>query len=967
MTPAPVTKEQLIAAALDYAARGWPVFPCSPKTKQPLLGNDRDAKGEKIKGTGGLKKASTDEAQIRAWWARWPDALIGVRTGFGRAFVIDFDPRKDEASGEEWTLERLKGELEAQMGCALPDSLVSRTQSGGVHVWLLWPDDGGPPIGNRGNLPLHVDVRGDGGYVIAPPSVMASGNRYAWLRERPIAEAPAALIEILRTPGKANNAKKDAKPSAERPATEAQGRRYAPTDDPREQVQRKWAVTAMAAQLDDLTRAREGNRGESLNRTAFTLGQLVGAGVLQRSIAVAGLEQAAADNGLAAKDGAERVRDTIERGLAAGEAQPRDMSDVGQQVGRPGGRGAPQRESGGYRDFAPFDDDDAPGPGPHDGDNSESFQTEDGEPASLWGAGGRNRVSVDADPERDRRCATLPQTDLGNAERFMVRHGRDFRFCPELGWLRWDGRRWRLLAEEKDKLPGEVMQAVFETVRAIANEADAVAESGFARLPMNKRECWHLKARLVQAGLLAVGDELDEMTGETPDPDTGEMIAPMDFVVKAKASGEVLLFSDTIRAHARASEGAGRLEAIARLVKSMAGVLVRADAFDIDREAINVRNGTIRIALRGNTPVIKLSPHRREDLITKLAEVDYDPDATCPDYDRFFAQVQPDAGDRRFLQQWAGLSATGDITHHKMAYFWGRGRNGKSTWIDAIAKILGDYAKNISFDTFLENAGNKRKGSDATPDLAQLPGVRFLYASEPEKGAKLAEGIVKEVTGGQEIQARHLNRNFFQFLPSFKFTGQGNYKLKISGTDDGIWARVQLVPWTVRIAKADIDRALPEKLMKQRNGIFRWMMEGLIDLKMNGLFESDNVREATAKYRDASDTLGRFLRDCTEDAPGKRVKSSELLALFNAWARASGQGEWQPQGFAKAMEDRGYERITSNGVWWCDIDATLDEDDIKASKFGHDEDGGGAADGGAKRPPGGTDPERTDFPDDYSD
>ena len=112
------------------------------------------------------------------------------------------------------------------------------------------------------------------------------------------------------------------------------------------------------------------------------------------------------------------------------------------------------------------------------------------------------------------------------------------------------------------------------------------------------------------------------------------------------------------------------------------------------------------------------------------------------------------------------------------------------------------------------------------------------------------------------------------------------------------------------------------------------MMAGLIDLKMHGLLESANIKQATEKYREASDALGRFLRDCTADKPAARTKSSELFALFTAWAKASGTGEWTPQGFAKAMEDRGYERKTSNGVWWLDIEMIADIGAIEGGRFG---------------------------------
>ena len=178
-------------AALAYARRGWVVFPCSNETKRPLLPRETDAAGKPIKGTGGLTKATTDEAQILAWWKRWPNAMIGLPAG-AEWFVLDFDPRTDTDTGEVWTLDRLKRQLEEQMGCALPRSLTGMTQSDGVHVYFRQPE--GEPIRNRGNLPDHVDVRGVGGYVIAPPSVMASGARYRWL-DRGDWRDPAALLE----------------------------------------------------------------------------------------------------------------------------------------------------------------------------------------------------------------------------------------------------------------------------------------------------------------------------------------------------------------------------------------------------------------------------------------------------------------------------------------------------------------------------------------------------------------------------------------------------------------------------------------------------------------------------------------------------------------------------------------------------------------------------------------------------
>jgi hypothetical protein len=171
-------------------------------------------------GKGGLNKATTDERTIVDWWRKWPKALIGLPMGGAtKLFALDFDPREDPVTGEVFTLDALKAALEEQIGCPLPISLASRTQSGGVHVFFRQPD--GEPIRNRGNLPRHVDVRGEGGYVIAPPSVMAEecgGGRYRWLEGRqdtvPV-EAPSALIEVLRSKGRPRRRRRR-RPAADR-------------------------------------------------------------------------------------------------------------------------------------------------------------------------------------------------------------------------------------------------------------------------------------------------------------------------------------------------------------------------------------------------------------------------------------------------------------------------------------------------------------------------------------------------------------------------------------------------------------------------------------------------------------------------------------------------------------------------------------------------------------------------------
>jgi putative DNA primase/helicase len=177
-----IASDVLLKAALDYAAHGWPVFPCHAETKRPLLRGEIDpSTGTEIPGTGGLKKASADIDNIRNWWGRWPRALIGVPTGTPiGAFVVDFDAGVDSESGEVFEAQQLVSNLCAEVGSTLPQTWVVETPRGGRHLYFKLPE--GPPPKNRAGLISRVDVRGEGGYVIVPPSVRADGKPYLWLR-----------------------------------------------------------------------------------------------------------------------------------------------------------------------------------------------------------------------------------------------------------------------------------------------------------------------------------------------------------------------------------------------------------------------------------------------------------------------------------------------------------------------------------------------------------------------------------------------------------------------------------------------------------------------------------------------------------------------------------------------------------------------------------------------------------------
>lgn len=967
----------MLEAALGYAARGWPVHPCNPRNKVPLLPNDRDpVTGDKIPKTGGLKKASCDPILIRQWWQRWPKALVGLNTGYLRLFIVDFDPRTDPDTGEVFTLERLKAELEngwvLEDGTAvpgvgpLPISQASVTPSGGVHLWLLWPDDGGPPITNRGCLPLHIDVRGLGGYIVAPPGHMPDyeglGPRdYVWHRRGEIAQAPAALIERLRTPGKAGGkGSRQARTEVSTGSTRTDGvEAWRPAgDDPVEAARRKWALTALDSRLGELARAVTGERGQTLNRIGFNLGQIVGAGVLSRAMVVAGLESAAVSNGLVGTDGVERVREAIERAVRDGEGQPRDMSDVGALAGR----------SSGSRDRAPAWDAVPDGPaGPAHGDDLSSPPVdrtplpppEAGRPSILPASGtvsGNGRVADPSPAERGAmeavaagwlvrarrgvapasddamkklafkvgmrasaewlggfvalarrwgrrhlaparvemleasfsagmrkgfdvdalllhlRCARFPFTDFGIAERFQARFGDQYRFTTAKGWLGWDERRWKVLDQDEKTPPAEIIDAVWRTIRAIQDEARVVEDSG---------EGGH----------------------------------GLDFAyIKAK---QLRWHHQDVAMFGRQSETSGKPASIQLLARRW--LTVPIESFDCDPMAVNVLNGTLRFRRETVDGVkrawVQLEPHDRADLNTRLAPVIYDPAATCTVYDGFIEWAQPVARMRRYLHQWAGYSISGDISEQKLHFWYGLGANGKSTAIDIWAHVAGDYAGTIGIETFLDQ-GIKKRGEQASPDLARLGGVRLLRASEPERGAKLNEALIKAATGGEPMAVRALHRGFFDLSPLFKLTIGGNYRPDIPGTDEGIWRRMKLIPWEQHRAEDERDEDLPAKLRAEASGVFNHMVRGLIDWLENGLVEPDEVKAATQQYREDSDPLARFLRLCTEPDEAGKVQSSRLYGVFQAWCKVAGEKEWTQKGFSKALLDKGHRKKASDGMQW---------------------------------------------------
>jgi DNA primase len=497
----------------------------------------------------------------------------------------------------------------------------------------------------------------------------------------------------------------------------------------------------------------------------------------------------------------------------------------------------------------------------------------------------------------DMKCAAFERTDMGNAERWLARYGQDYLYTTAKGWLGWDGRRYRVLNQEKDSTPAEVMASVFATVRAIQDEAHFVRNTGWPD--------WEI----------LTDKQMREL--EVADKDDPRQPAGMDELIWAGRKPERL--SAKISAWGRTSEGAGKLSCIANLAKRW--VTVELGDFDVDPMLLNCLNGTLRFYPPGDDgPArVELHPHDRADRLTKLTACDYDPDAPAPLFQKMIKWAQPDVDRRRYIRQWMGYNLTGDMGEQIFQVWYGPlAANGKSTFGNQCREAIGDYGDTINVETFLDE-GQKKRGDQATPDLVRLPGVRLLTAGEPPKGAKINEALINSVTGGDPMNVRDNFRSFFRMTPIFKFTLWCNDLPQIPQGTAGIWRRVKVIPWEQHLKPDERDRDLPRKLRAEYSGTLAWMVRGLLDWLDHGFVEPDSVSVASADYKHDSDPLSNFLTYCTERDPEARVQSSVLYEVYEAWTKAVGEYCWKQKGFSQALKAKGLASKASNGMHWLGI------------------------------------------------
>ncbi len=457
-------------------------------------------------------------------------------------------------------------------------------------------------------------------------------------------------------------------------------------------------------------------------------------------------------------------------------------------------------------------------------------------------------------------------TDLGNAKRIASAHGHDMRFShAQKTWYIWDGRRWK--ADDD----GEAVRCVKAT------QADFYATTASA---------------------------IEELSGST-DPERKEKLAALSRQLQ----------------HALKWEDARRIAASLKLLESEPGIPLAVGEIDSNPWLLNCLNGTVD--LRSG----KISAHAPLESISKLAPVNYDAEAQCPNWLRCLNDwMCGNVALVDYLRRIVGYSLTADVREQVLFFLHGDGSNGKSTFLGMIREMLGDYGHQSVSELLMQ------RNTEAHPtERAALFGKRFVATIETDQGKRMAESLMKQITGGDPIQARKMRQDFFEFLPTWKIFLAANHKPNIKGQDYAVWRRIRLIAWMARFDEKSKDATLAGKLKAELPGILAWAVRGCLEWQQTGLADPKEVTDATKAYQNDQDTLGCFLSECCVIAPFAKVKSSVLLKSFHEFANTK---EMSRQTLQKRLNEKGFqsERQGAN-YWYLGIGLDADNFDDNESRF----------------------------------
>lgn len=337
---------------------------------------------------------------------------------------------------------------------------------------------------------------------------------------------------------------------------------------------------------------------------------------------------------------------------------------------------------------------------------------------------------------------------------------------------------------------------------------------------------------------------------------------------------------------------------------------VTPDEFDKDDMLLNVANGYIDLTSR------ELYKHDINKMFSQIANTDYSekmqPAVWLDFLNDIFAE---DKAVIRYIQKALGYSLTGSTREQVMFILFGKGRNGKSIFVETIAEILGDYSNNMQAKSLMV-----KKNDNVNTDIARLSKARFVTSSEPNEGFRFDEGLIKQITGGDKVTARFLYAEEFEYTPKFKIWVSTNHKPIIRGTDDGIWRRLVLIPFDVQIPEEKVDKDLKYKLLREAPAILNWMAEGAYMWMREGLELPEKLKASSKAYRTEMDVIEQFIEDECKRVDDGRVKANELYSVYKNWANENNAYKMSNKDFGQKMKEKFKSKRMNTGMYYLGLE-----------------------------------------------
>lgn len=352
------------------------------------------------------------------------------------------------------------------------------------------------------------------------------------------------------------------------------------------------------------------------------------------------------------------------------------------------------------------------------------------------------------------------------------------------------------------------------------------------------------------------------------------------------------------------------LKTVYNLSKSDKQITINESSFDSDKNLLNLNNLTYDLINH------RVKKHSQDDNLTIISPYKYEPMAKCPQWEKFLKQIfNNDDSLIRYIQESIGYTLTGETRLQCFYFLHGDGSNGKSVFAEILNRLCSGYATKIKIETLMEKDYNSG-GENASPEIAKLRGKRLVIASEIKITHKLNESLIKDLTGGDSISARHLYQDSFVFTPQAKLWLYGNHKPIIKGTDNGIWRRMKCIPFNVIFSESQKDTMLVDKLSNELSGILNWSLEGLKRLQKSEykIIEPKAVLDAVNDYRSEMDIIGQFITDSgyTYNQLYKTL-SKTFYSDYIEYCKENGHSPYGQRRLSDYIKTKGCETIVGSG------------------------------------------------------